>query len=143
MTLERLEILVRQRASRARRFALGATAGVCLSAGLLVGCDPFGEKQHMSITGGDYDRGRTAITRYGCGSCHLIPGVTAADGTVGPPLAGIADRAYIAGVMSNTTDHMVDWIQHPRTVDPKTAMPDLGVNHRDALDIAEYLYNLK
>jgi cytochrome c2 len=139
MTLERLVALVRQRARGAARLALGASLGTSV----LTGCDHIYEKQHMSITGGDYDRGRTAITRYGCGSCHVIPGVTAADGKVGPPLAGIADRAYIGGVVSNTTDHMVDWIQHPRMIDPKTAMPDLGVNHQDALDIAEYLYNLK
>jgi cytochrome c1 len=38
---------------------------------------------------------------------------------------------------------MIRWIQHPRDVDPLTAMPNLNVNDSDARDIASYLYTLK
>ncbi|HEX8459297.1 MAG TPA: c-type cytochrome [Pyrinomonadaceae bacterium] len=96
-----------------------------------------------AATGGDAERGLAAINRYGCGTCHTIPGVAGANGQVGPPLAGIASRTYIAGVLENKPDALVRWIQNPRAVDDKTAMPVLGVTEQDARDIAGYLYTLK
>ena len=50
-----------------------------------------------------------------------------ANGPVGPPLTGIANRIYIAGVLPNNPDNMIRWIQHPKQVDDKTAMPELNV----------------
>jgi cytochrome c1 len=73
----------------------------------------------------------------------MIPGITGAHAMVGPPLAQIADRVYIGGVLNNTPRNMVEWIQHPRLIDPKTAMPDLGIKEQDARDIASYLYTLR
>jgi cytochrome c1 len=35
------------------------------------------------------------------------------------------------------------WIQNPPEVDDKTAMPNMGVNDKDARDIATYLYTLR
>ena len=93
-----------------------------------------------TLTGGDPDRGKAAIGRYGCGSCHEIPGVNAARGTVGPPLGGIATRSYLAGRLSNTPANMVQWIQHPQRVERGTAMPDMAVTETDARDIAAFLY---
>jgi cytochrome c len=34
------------------------------------------------------------------------------------------------------------WLMNPPGVDPKTAMPNMGVNTKDASDIAAYLYTL-
>jgi cytochrome c1 len=101
------------------------------------------ERKAAAMTGGVPARGREKIRKYGCASCHTIPGVTGADALVGPPLTRIASRTYIAGVMTNTPDNMVHWIQNPRGVDPLTAMPNLGVTDADARDIAGYLYTLK
>jgi cytochrome c2 len=95
------------------------------------------------LTGGDAGRGQVAIRQYGCGACHTIRGVRGADGLVGPPLNGIAVRSYVGGVLTNTPDNLVRWIQNPPAVDSKTAMPNLGVTHRAAVDIAGYLYSLK
>lgn len=95
------------------------------------------------MTGGDVQRGRLAIRQYGCQTCHLIPGVTGADALVGPPLSGIASRKYLAGVLPNTPQHMMEWLRHPQQVEPLSAMPDLGVTEGDARDIAAYLYTLR
>jgi hypothetical protein len=38
---------------------------------------------------------------------------------------------------------LVDRVQHPRHVDPRTAMSGLGVDQADARDIAAYLKSLK
>jgi cytochrome c1 len=65
-----------------------------------------------------------------------------ADGLVGPPLAGVGGRAYIAGVLTNTPDHLIRWIVDPVGVDPLTAMPMTGVSEREARDIATFLYTV-
>ncbi len=83
------------------------------------------------------------IQYYGCGSCHIIPGISGAAGLAGPPLSGIASRIYIAGVLQNTPENMMRWIENPKTVDEKTVMPNLGVTPADAADIAGYLYTLR
>jgi cytochrome c len=101
------------------------------------------ERAARSMTGGDPHRGRAAISRYGCSACHTIPGVAGATALVGPPLDRIASRSYIAGVMPNTPDNMIRWIENPPGVDRMTAMPNLGVTDSDARDIASYLYTLK
>jgi cytochrome c len=110
----------------------------------LAGCDRGGglsAQQATQLTGGGNDRrGAEAIRRFGCGTCHVIPGIEGASGQVGPPLAGIGGRAYIAGVLVNTPDDMVRWIVNPPAVDSLTAMPALGVTPREARDIAAYLY---
>lgn len=95
------------------------------------------------LTGGDPDRGIAAIGRYGCGSCHEIPGVRRATGTVGPPLTRIAMRSYLGGRVSNTPADMIRWIQHPQQIERGTAMPDMNVTDTDARDIAAYLYTLR
>jgi cytochrome c len=100
-------------------------------------------EQAVMLTGGDPDKGVSAIGRYGCGSCHEIPGIRAARGTVGPPLGRIAVRGYLAGRLSNTPANMMQWIQHPQHVERGTAMPELGVTEADARDITAFLYTLR
>jgi cytochrome c len=87
--------------------------------------------------------GAAAISRYGCGSCHSIPGIAGARGMVGPPLAGIGMRMYVAGELPNTPDNLTHWIRHPASVHARTVMPELGVTAEDARDIAAFLYSLK
>jgi cytochrome c len=88
-------------------------------------------------------RGRDHIQYYGCISCHDIPGVPGVKATVGPPLERIGVRRYIAGVLTNTPEHLSTWIQHPQLIHPGTAMPEMGVTPKDADDIAQYLEQLR
>jgi cytochrome c2 len=105
-------------------------------------CDR-GSRNLSQLAGGDPRRGEVAIRTYGCGSCHTIPGIRGANGLVGPPLTGIAERGYVGGVLTNTPQNLVRWIQNPPAVDPMTAMPNVGVTYQDAVDIAGYLYSRK
>ena len=89
------------------------------------------------------DRGKLAIQKYGCNSCHMIPGVPNAGATAGPPLDKIATRTYLAGGVLNTPDNLQKWIRKPKSIDPKTAMPALNVTREDTRAIAAYLYTLK
>jgi len=95
------------------------------------------------LTGGEPSRGPRAIRKYGCDTCHTIPGVLTADAVVGPPLTQIARRTYLAGRIQNTPENMIQWIRHPHSVDEKTSMPEMGVSMQDGRDIAAYLYTLR
>jgi cytochrome c2 len=101
------------------------------------------DREVRALTGGDPVRGRQLIRGYGCDSCHTIPGVITADAHVGPPLTKVAHRVYLAGHIENTPENMMLWIQHPRTFDEKTAMPEMGVTERDSRDITAYLFTLR
>ena len=88
---------------------------------------------------GDAKRGAVAIQQYACATCHAIPGITGADKPVGPPLAGMARRGFVAGILPNTPENLERFLRDPQEVSPESAMPDLGVTARDARDIAAYL----
>ena len=90
----------------------------------------------------DRVRGATALTQYACSACHTIPGIAGSHPQVGPPLAGMARRTLIAGKLANTPENMVRWITRTHEVDPRTAMPSLGVAEEDARDMAAYLGTL-
>jgi cytochrome c1 len=101
------------------------------------------EKEAAAMTGGDVSRGRVAIGKYGCAGCHTIPGIESAGGTVGPPLTEIGRRQNLGGHVPNTPANMMKWIQDPQQIDPRNAMPDMGVTDQDARDIAAFLYTLR
>jgi cytochrome c len=89
---------------------------------------------------GDPQHGREAVLRYGCGGCHVIQGVRDARGRVGPHLVGLREQVYLAGVLTNTPENLILWVQSPQDVNPLTAMPNLGVTDEDARHIAAFLY---
>ena len=91
---------------------------------------------------GDPEAGRRAAHHYLCATCHVIPGIVGATRHVGPPLAGIGTRRSIGGIIPNTRDNMVRWLQNPQQFDPQSAMPALGLSERDARDIAAFLATL-
>lgn len=118
-----------------------AWAVLCLG---VAGCNAGKVTREVSVGNlGNAGHGRQLIQTYGCGACHMIPGVHAARGRVGPPLLYFAERTMIAGELPNTPPNLTYWIQHPREVEPKTAMPELGVTQDEANDIAAYLYTLR
>jgi cytochrome c1 len=96
-----------------------------------------------TVTGGDPARGRELVLAYGCGYCHLVPGLHQARGLVGPSLEHMASRVYVAGMVPNTPRALERWLRDPPTLAPGTAMPNLGVTPRDARDLAAFLYTLE
>ena len=110
----------------------------------LIGCGPSQvERNAAAMTGGHPQRGRAVILKYGCNACHLIPGVPEARGLVGPSLEGIASRVYLAGEVNNTPQNLIRWIRDPQGIEPRTAMPNMGVTEQDGRDIAAFLYTLR
>ncbi|WP_067172041.1 c-type cytochrome [Microtetraspora niveoalba] len=113
-----------------------AVLAVCAAA-----CGVGGEPP-PEVPGGSPAKGRLLLSRYGCSSCHTVPGVEGADALVGPPLTAFGRRGYIAGQLPNSGPNLQRWIRKPSAVEPGTAMPDLGVTEQDARDIAAYLFTL-
>jgi cytochrome c2 len=132
----------RHRPGTRRRLAAIAVVTVALGTSGC-GADAAEAREAAAITGGDPALGPDLMRRYGCQTCHVIPGVDGADGLVGPPLTGIASRSYVGGVLTNTPEHMIRWIVDPKAVDSLTAMPRTGVSASDARHIAAYLYTLR
>ncbi|MEO3777648.1 c-type cytochrome [Micromonospora sp. B11E3] len=119
-----------------------ATVLAVLPVVAVTGCSSTSPPPPPESRAGRPDRGAQLIARYGCGSCHTIPGVARADGLVGPPLTRFGARSYVAGELPNNADNLQRWIMDPQAVEPGTAMPKLGVSAIDAQDIAAYLYTL-
>ena len=140
-----LRALDRQMHHQVRRSMIkGAGLGVLVA--LLIGlsfCQQGVECTAAAMTGGQPEKGKQAMQRYGCTSCHTIPGVPGAHALVGPSLEHIASRMYVAGVLPNTPENMLRWLRNPPAVQPFTATPDTGVTEADARDIASYLYTLR
>ena len=121
-----------------------ALAALAIAPLALTGCNAgHATRPYVVATGGNPAHGKQLIAGYGCGACHIIPGVHAARGLVGPPLYYLGQRTMIAGELPNTPDNLAHWIEHPKQVNPKTAMPDLGLTEDQAYDIAAYLYTLE
>lgn len=120
-------------------------AGVLwILAGLMSGCSGGQKIETYTVaTGGHAHRGKQIMVERRCGSCHTIPGIPNANGVFGPPLVMFARRSYIAGNFPNSPDYLVRWIMSPKSLKPKTAMPDLGLSQQQARDVAAYLYTLR
>jgi len=121
----------------------GLVAWVALPAAaltILVACGEQPARDRAAqVPGGNPERGARLITTYGCGSCHTVAGVRGADGMVGPPLTDVGKRTYLAGELPTGAQTMQRWIRSPQSVEPGTAMPDLGVTAQDARDLAAFL----
>lgn len=117
--------------------ALGAYVGYYVVAGA---AERGMASRAIAAPFGNPREGAAAIDRYGCHACHEIPGVRGPGGRVGPSLAGLPQRRYLAGELSNTPRNLVTWIMAPQSLRPGSAMPDLGVTLEEAQHIAAYLY---
>jgi cytochrome c len=103
------------------------------------------EQRHAAETllGGDASKAPALIRRFGCAGCHIIPGVPAAVGLVGPELKDVSRRVFIGGVAVSTPESLIKWIVDPRAIDPKSAMPRTGISREEARDVATYLMSLR
>lgn len=88
---------------------------------------------------GEHESARQAIAAHGCTTCHEVPGVEGFGGRTGPPLTDMARQAYVAGVVAKTPEALAAFIRDPQAVDPRSAMPDLGIGEEEAEAIARFL----
>jgi cytochrome c len=124
------------------KFILGGTLAAA-SVVTWFGAEKATKRKAEQSTGGIVERGRELVLHHGCGSCHAISEVPGAEGLVGPRLDQIASRVYIAGVLVNTPENLIRWIQDPPAVDPMTAMPNLRLKDQEVRDVAAFLQTLQ
>ncbi|MEO8242929.1 MAG: cytochrome c oxidase subunit II [bacterium] len=78
-----------------------------------------------------------------CAVCHTIRG-TPAGGILGPDLSHFAERETIAaGLLPNTPDNLVNWINNTQTLKPGAKMPELHMLAAETRDVAAFLEGLK
>ena len=74
----------------------------------------------------------------GCVGCHSLDATKPMG--IGPNLAGIGTRRYIAaGWLEDTDANLSRWIQDPQVMKPGVMMPDLGVTEAEAQALVAYL----
>ena len=86
------------------------------------------------------ERGKQAIARVGCGSCHTIDGIDWPRGETAPVLQDFSRRTLIAGRLPNRPDVLAAFVRDAPALVPDTAMPAMPVSEQEALDIARFLY---
>ena len=103
--------------------------------------DPIGEK--LVLAENQVQRGKLALLQYNCATCHIIPGITASETHIGPPLHNVVNQSFIAGRLPNTDSNLVAFIRFPTRHKENTMMPNLGVDLNDAKAIVGYLRSMQ
>lgn len=87
-----------------------------------------------------YASGEKLFLSKGCVACHSLQAVNAPKGMVGPNLANVGARSYIAaGTLKNTDENLARWIRDPQGIKKGVLMPNLGLTEADAQALAAYL----
>jgi hypothetical protein len=74
----------------------------------ITGCDHRSPPSLWKMEGANAFRGPALMEAHGCGSCHTIPGVPRATGRVGPPLEEFGQRAFVAGMLRDNPENLVN-----------------------------------
>jgi cytochrome c oxidase subunit 2 len=88
--------------------------------------------------------GQKLFLAKGCAGCHSLVSLNAPKGMLGPNLANIGARLWIAaGTLENTDENLAYWIREPQLVKQGVLMPRLGLNENEAKSIAAYLRTIR
>ena len=87
-----------------------------------------------------YAGGEKLFLSKGCVACHSLQAVNAPKGMVGPNLANVGARSYIAaGTLKNTDENLARWIRDPQAIKKGVLMPSLGLSETEAQSLAVFL----
>jgi cytochrome c oxidase subunit 2 len=96
-----------------------------------------------SIEDADVIAGHDLFLQTACINCHRIRG-TIANGNFAPDLTHLMSRATIgSGVVANTKDNLLAWVNDPQVVKPGARMPSMKLNPKEVDQIVAYLLTLK
>lgn len=89
-------------------------------------------------------RGRRLYQQFTCGNCHAIQGTPEHLVQGAPDLTHFASRETIgAGVLSNTPQHLAEWMQDPQAIKPACSMPNFHFDAQQVQALAAYLETLR
>lgn len=77
-----------------------------------------------------------------CAGCHAIRG-TEARGTHAPDLTHLKSRRRLAaGLLTNTPDHLMNWVTHAQQLKPGSRMPSINLSEAESSALATFLSKL-
>jgi cytochrome c oxidase subunit 2 len=87
-----------------------------------------------------YAAGEKLFTAKGCVGCHSLNAFNAPTGMIGPNLANVGARTYIAaGTLKNTDENLARWIENPQVIKQGVLMPNLGIKPDEARSLVAFL----
>jgi cytochrome c oxidase subunit II len=96
--------------------------------------------QAAAPQGPQYASGEKLFLSKGCVACHSLQAVNAPKGMVGPNLANVGARSYIAaGTLKNTDENLGRWIRNPQAIKKGVLMPSLGLTETEAQALVAFL----
>jgi cytochrome c oxidase subunit II len=99
-----------------------------------------GATVQAAAQGPDYAAGEKLFQSKGCVACHALYAVNAPKGMIGPNLANVGARSYIAaGTLKNTDENLARWIRNPQAIKKGVLMPNLGLSENEAKTLAGFL----
>lgn len=97
-------------------------------------------QQQIAAQGPDYATGEKLFQTKGCVACHALYALNAPKGMVGPNLANVGARSYIAaGTLENSNENLARWIRNPQAIKKGVLMPNLGVTETEAKALVAFL----
>jgi len=87
-----------------------------------------------------FAKGEQLFKTKGCIGCHSVQAKGAPTALIGPNLANVGARHYIAaGWLKNTDENLERWIQNPQALKKGVLMPNLGVTAEESQALRAYL----
>jgi cytochrome c oxidase subunit 2 len=100
------------------------------------------QRQPAAPVDSEASAGQTLFTDQ-CSGCHAVRG-TDAMGQHAPDLTHLASRGMIAaGLMPNTPDSRMEWIEHAQDLKPGARMPSFAFSPSEASALKAYLSTLE
>ncbi len=85
-------------------------------------------------------QGEKLFAQKGCIGCHSLVAVNPPKGLIGPNLANVGARTWIAaGTLQNTDENLTRWIRNPQQWKQGVLMPNLGVTEDEAKALVAFL----
>jgi cytochrome c oxidase subunit 2 len=85
-------------------------------------------------------QGEKLFAQKGCIGCHSLVAVNPPKGMIGPNLANVGSRSWIAaGTLPNTDENLAGWIRNPQKWKQGVLMPNLGVTEVEAKALVAFL----
>lgn len=90
------------------------------------------------------EQGQAVFLTKGCDDCHVIRGVAAAGGDLGPDLTHFADRLTLgAGTAPNNRGHLAGWVVDPHGLKPGNLMPATPLTGEELEALLAYMESLR
>src|SRR5439155_12628396 len=92
-----------------------------------------------AVAAAETEGGKLFLSK-GCVGCHALNAFNAPTGMIGPNLANVGARTFIAaGTLKNTDENLARWIQNPQAIKTGVLMPNLGVSPSEAQALVAFL----